>query len=146
MRYDLKDETDVTKFKARVNHLIEKGKVVTLTESASPKKLTEEESIRRKQMNLVHMWFSAFADFCGEIDKEKVKTDVKRALLGMKMGYNRFSKRNEPTDYHLSEMTVSEASDFMSKFKIWAQQEFGCYLPYENEIGYDEMARQYRNR
>jgi len=146
MKYDLKEETDLQRFKVRVNHLIEKGKVVTLTENTEPKKLTEEESVRRRQINLVHLWFSAFADFCGEVDKEKVKTDVKRTLLGMKMGYNRFSKRNEPKDYHLSAMSVAEASDFMNKFKIWALQEFGCYLPYENEIGYSEFARQYRNR
>lgn len=146
MKYDLSNETDVVKFRARVNHLIDKGKVVILTEETTPRRLTDEENVRRKQMNLVHLWFSAFADFCGEIDKEKTKRDVKRVILGMKMRYNRFSKRNEPEDYHLSKMTVHEASDFMNKFKIWALQEWGCYLPYENETGYAEMVRNYRNR
>lgn len=146
MRYNLKEEADVVKFRARVNHLIEKGKVVSLVEETTPKGLTEEAAIRRRQMNLAHLWFSAFADFCGEIDKEKTKRDVKRAILGMRMQFNRFSNRDEPEDYHLSKMTVAEASDFMNKFKIWALQEWGCYLPYENEVGYADMAKHYRNR
>lgn len=144
--YDLSNQSEIQKFQVRVAYLIGKGKKVTLTENTEPKGLTEEECIRRRQMNLVHLWFSCFADFVGEIDKDKVKTDVKRAILGMKMTYNRFSQRNEPIDYSLSEMTVSEASDFMNKFKVWAQTEFGCYLPYENEVGYDDMARYYKNR
>jgi len=145
MKYDLTKASDIEKFKARVQYVLAKGKVVTLAENTQ-KQVTGVESIRRKQMNLAHLWFSVFADYTGEIDKEMVKRNVKRVILGMKMTYNKFSKREEPVDYHLSEMSVQDASQFMEKFKMWALSEYGCYLPYENEVGYEEMVSQYRNR
>jgi len=144
--YNLSEEADVAKFKTRVDYLIHRGRMVTLVENTEPKEQTKEEKIRRRQMNLLHLWLAYFGDYVGEIDKEQVKTDVKRAILGIRMSYNRFSKRNEPSDYHLSQMSVQEASIFMEKFKIWAQTEYGCYLPYENEVGYGQMATAYRNR
>lgn len=49
-------------------------------------------------------------------------------------------------DYHTSGMSTKELSDLMDRMKIWAQTEFGCYLPYWKDPGYEEMMEMYKNR
>lgn len=71
---------------------------------------------------------------------------MKRKLLGRKPVVNIITGETDWEDYKTSEMSVAELSSFMEKFKMFAQTDFGCYLPYYGDVGYEEMMREYKNR
>ena len=69
------------------------------------------------------MWFSVMADFFGYVSKDDCKRDVKRAILGQIPYNNPITEKLELKDYETHLMTISELSNFMDKFKVWAQSE-----------------------
>lgn len=145
MRYDPKSPLDVQRATVRFNKLINGQQPFELKEEREKKNLTEEQQRTLRQNSTVHLWFSVFANEIG-CTHDECKRDVKRKLLGRKPVVNVITGETDWEDYHTSEMSVSELSSFMDKFKIFAQQDFGCYLPYWGDVGYEEMMREYRNR
>ena len=137
MKFNLANNFELEKYKTYSEKLIEKACIVELTEKK--KKRTIDQN------SLFHLWVAVFADFIGEPSKESCKRDVKRELLGQKVCKNIFTGQSEFEDYKTSEMTTKELGEFMDKFKIWAQTEYGCYLPYFGDAGYEEMIEQYKN-
>ena len=133
MRYDLSNKLDVAKFDTYSERLKRDGKKV---------ELTEKRKRTLSQNDTFHMWVAVFADFIGETNFEECKSDIKRHLLGMRERYSKITGKVEFEDFETSKMNTKEMSDFMDKFKIWAQQE-GCYLPYWKDAGYEEMMQQY---
>lgn len=98
------------------------------------------------QNALFHLWVKVIADEVGEPSFDRCKRDIKRTILGMKEGVNRFTGEVMVDDYKTSEMTVGELSSFMDRMKAWAQTELGCYLPYYKDPGYEEMVNEYKYR
>ena len=144
MRYDPKSPLDVQRATVRFNKLINGQRPFDMTE-VRERNLTEEQQRTLRQNSTVHLWFSVFADEIG-CTHDECKRDVKRELLGRKPIINVITGETDWEDYHTSEMSVAELSSFMERFKIWAQTNYGCYLPYWGDIGYEEMMREYRNR
>lgn len=145
MIYDPKSPYDVQKATVRFNRLIRGTDPFSITVEKEKKNLTDEQLRTIRQNNLVHLWFAVFADEIGTTADE-CKRDVKRTLLGQKQVFNTITGKIDFDDYHISEMTIGELSSFMDKFKVWAQMDFGCYLPYWGDPGYDEMVSMYKNR
>lgn len=95
------------------------------------------------QNGLFHVWIKVFAEFTGERSLEACKRDVKRTLLGLKETVNIFTGEIQKEEYHTSEMDTKEMAELMTAFKEWAMSEWGCYLPYWKDAGYDDMINQY---
>ncbi len=144
MRYDPKSPLDVQRATVRFNKLINGKRPFELTE-VKERNLSEEQMRTIRQNNTVHLWFSVFAEEIG-CTFDECKRDVKRKLLGRKPVINVITGETDWEDYKTSDMSVAELSSFMEKFKFWAQTDFGCYLPYYGDVGYEEMMREYRNR
>ncbi|MEG1685955.1 MAG: hypothetical protein RR319_08460 [Bacteroides sp.] len=115
-------------------------------EITQKRELSEEDIRTNRQNRTIHLWFSVMADFIGYTSKEECKRDVKRVILGQKPYSNPLTGQLEQVDYETHLMSISEISSFMEKFKIWAQQEYGCYLPYFGDAGYNEMVKEYKNK
>ena len=137
MKFNLSNKYELAKFKVYAEKLIGKACIVELTEKQKNRTIGQND--------LFHKWISVFADHIGEPSFEACKRDVKRYLLGQKIVTNVFTKKDQYEDYKTSEMSIEQLAKFMSKFKIWAQTEFGCYLPYFGDPGYEEMIEQYKN-
>lgn len=135
MRYNLGNTLQLHQFEARCEVLKKKKCSVVLTERITHRTVPQNA--------LFHVWIKVFADSIGETDLERLKTDVKRHLLGRRMVTNRFSGIVEEDDYSTSQFNTKEMSEFMDKFKAFAMTDFGCYLPYEGDAGYKEMLEQY---
>ena len=133
MKYDLSKPFDVAKFDTYSNKLKIAGKKV---------ELIEKRKREIQQNDLFHMWVAVYADFIGDYDYKACKRDIKRHLLGTYERLSKITGKIEYDDFETSKMNVKEMSDFMDKFKIWAQMG-GCYLPYYKDAGYDEMMEQY---
>ena len=132
MRFDLSKEIDVIRLHEKVEyHIRRQTKKLELTEKRTERTIN--------QNSLFHMWISVFAEDIGELNLDAVKRDVKRTLLGMREVRNRFTGEIQSDDYRTSEMDTKQLSEFMDKFKTWALSEFGCYLPYFGDAGYEEM-------
>jgi len=136
MTYDLAISYDRQRARAYLDHLIGKGKKIELKE-IRPKRTIDQNS-------LFHKWIQVFAEHIGEPSFEDCKRDVKRALLGEKERINPLTNQTEKVDYKTSQMDTKELSEFMDKFKSWAQVEFGCYLPYIGDVGYNDLITNYR--
>ncbi len=136
MRYITSDPLQKTKFLARASYLAEKGKDVELTEL--------RPSARRSlsQNACWHAWCSLMADIIGDTH-EAVARDVKREVLGRKKVRNVFTGEETYEDYQTHLMTDEEMSDFLSKVKQWAFSTYGWALPSREDVGYEEMIRQY---
>jgi len=118
-----------------------------LLKGSKPFELIECQPKRTNQQNsLLHVWFTVFADCMGYTSMEDAKRDVKRHLLGQKPIENKLEGVPQYEDYRTRDMTVPELSKFMDAFKIWAQTDCDCYLPYNHEEGYEQMIEQYKNR
>lgn len=137
MLFDTNNELQAQQGEAYYNKLRKEKKLVEITEKRVMPTRTSQQN------KTVHMWFGVFADFTGNPSREETKEQVIRAILGRKPRFNPYTGKEEMVDYHTHEMTVDELSAFMDKFKIWALTEFGCYLPYFGDPGYEEMARMY---
>ena len=135
MKYNLSNRFECEKCDVYYAKLKRDGKKI---------ELTEKQKRTLSQNALFHVWVAVFAEFIGEVSIEACKTDVKRYLLGARERVSKITGKTEMEDYKTSEMSTKELSDFMDKFKIWAQTE-GCYLPYWKEQGFDEMIEQYKN-
>ena len=140
MLFDTRNELQKAQGLAYYQKLCDGGRLVEITDKRVMPTRTSQQN------RTVHMWFGVFADFTGNPSREDTKRQVIRALLGQKPQYNPYTRRDEMVDYHTHEMTVGELSSFMDKFKTWALAEFGCYLPYYGDPGYEEMYQQYKNR
>ena len=140
MLFDTNNELQAQQGEVYYNKLRKEKKLVEITEKRVMPTRTSQQN------KTVHMWFGVFADFTGNPSRKETKEQVIRAILGRKPMYNPYTGKEEMVDYHTHEMTVDELSAFMDKFKIWALTEFGCYLPYFGDPGYEEMYQQYKNR
>lgn len=107
---------------------------------------TKEELRTLAQNALFHLWVKVIADEVGEPSFDRCKRDIKRTILGVKEGVNRFTGEVMVDDYKTSEMSVGELASFMDRMKVWAQTELGCYLPYYKDPGYEEMVNEYKYR
>jgi len=145
MRYDPKSPLDVQRATVRFKKLINGQRPFDMTEEREKKNLAEEQQRTLRQNSTVHLWFSVFASEIG-CTHEECKRDVKRKILGRKPVANVITGETDWEDYHTSEMSVAELSSFMERFKSWAQTDYGCYLPYYGDAGYEEMMCEYRNR
>lgn len=96
-----------------------------------------------RQNALLHLWFKVFSDFIGDPSVEDCKNDVKRILLGQRTVKSKLDGKVYFTNYETHKMTDREISDFMDRFKAWAMSEYGCYLPYYGDSGYDDMVSRY---
>lgn len=143
MLYNSSSDFDAEKAKVYLGKLISKKATIEIIEKRKP---TDEDIRTGRQNNTVHMWFSVMADFIGYTSKDDCKRDIKRVILGQKEFANQLTGEIGFEDYETHTMSVGELSRFMDKFKIWAQQEHGCYLPYFGDPGYSEMIQEYKNR
>jgi len=136
MTYDLSNLFDIERTKFYLNKLIEKGARIELKEVR--KKRTIDQN------SLLHMWIEVFREHIGELSFDACKRDVKRTLLGVKEVTNRFTGEIMFEDYKTSQMDTKELGEFMDRFKVWANVEFGCYLPYFGDVGYEELIEMYK--
>ena len=137
MNFNFTKEKDIEKCRAMLEYFIsKKSKSVKLVENSPTRTLSAN--------SLFHVWIAIFADHIGETSREACKRDVKRELLGQKICKNVFTGTLEYDDYKTSEMTTAELADFMNKFKIWANTEYNCYLPYKYEPCYSDMIEMYK--
>lgn len=115
-----------------------------LMSGTDPFEIAKKNKRRSLSQNaLFHMWCQVLADHLGYTSLRECKYDVKNNILGLRERVDRFTGRTVMVEYHTSEMTVKELSSFMDRMKTWAQTEFGCYLPYWKDPGYEEMANRY---
>lgn len=77
---------------------------------------------------------------------EAVARDVKRAVLGQKKTRNAFTGEEVYEDYQTHLMTSDEMSVFLTRVKRWAFSTYGWALPSRDDIGFEEMMRQYGKR
>lgn len=126
----------------------EKAKIYfeKLLKSGKSFELTEKKKRTNDQNSLLHLWITVIADEFGILEKEDLKRDLKRILLGQKEEANTITGEVQYIDYETSKMSTTELSDFMNKLKIWAQNEHSIYLPYYRDAGYNEMYEQFKNR
>ena len=135
MKYDFSKPFDIERCKAFLNKLIEKRAKVELTQKREKRTLN--------QNSLFHAWIRVFQEHTGEPSFEDCKRDVKRVILGVREVVNKFTGEVQTDDYRTSQMDTRQLSDFMQKFKAWADTEFGCYLPTPDDIGFEDMIEQY---
>lgn len=135
MRYDLSSKLGLMQFELRCEALKKKGAKVELTERKQNRTISQNA--------LFHLWLKIFSECVGETNLEKLKTDIKRHLLGRKTVINCINLKEELEDYHTSRMSVDEMTDFLNKFKAFAMTDYGCYLPNPGEVGYEEMLSMY---
>lgn len=135
MRYDLGRETDREAFKRRVNKLYEQGATAELREVKAKRSLSQNA--------IFHMWIAIIADSIGEADREALKRDIKLHLLGKRHTFNRLTGEEQAVDYHTSDLTKEEMSDFLSRLKAWADAEMGIYLPEAEDKAFAEMQERY---
>lgn len=135
MVFNGKDGEDAEKARERLEKLIRDGKRFELKEI--------RPSLTNQQNKTVHMWFGCFADFTGEEDRARVKQDVITHLVGTVPYYSTITGRMEEEVPHISGMGKQQLSDFMERFKVWAWDEYKCYLPYYGDAGYDELCKKY---
>lgn len=138
MKFNLANEFDREKFKLRCNALYDKKCSVELTE--------KKDNRTTDQNSLFHFWIKVFADEVGYLSFEDCKADIKKHLLGMRESINKVTKQTEMRQIDTHTLSVTEMSAFMDKFKIWAQNDYGCYLPYYGDAGYEEMINYYKNK
>lgn len=139
MLYKLQNPIDKQKAITRFKFLLDKGKVIELTEK-------KDKPRTLPQNNLLHLWITVLADEFGYLEKEDCKRDIKRTILGMKENINKLTGEIDKIDYSTSAMTTEDLSTFMDKLKTWASTEHGIYLPYVGDPGYEEMINMYKNR
>lgn len=138
MKFNLSNALDRAKFKLKVNSFYEKKSTVELTEKKTNRTLD--------QNSLFHLWIKVFADDVGYVSLTDCKADVKKHFLGMRESENKFTGVTEYRQIDTHTLSVGEMSAFMDKFKIWAQNEFSCYLPYFGDAGFEEMNDYYKNK
>lgn len=131
MRYNLQSDYGRMSFTKKADMLMAKGATVDLTECGHKRTLSQNA--------LLHLWFAEFAASIGEPSVSAVKRDVKRHLLGQREVTDTITGETVLADYHTSEMSTAELADFMDRFKAWADTDFGIYLPYKGDIGYEEL-------
>jgi hypothetical protein len=135
MKFDGANRYDAQKARCYLEKLIEKGKKFELTEKL-PNRTTSQNA-------LFHVWIAVFADFVGYESREDCKRDVKRHLLGMEECVNHLTGEIEKRDYETHTMTTKQMGNLMDRFKTFALNEYGCYLPYAGDDGYSELMAQY---
>ena len=135
MKFDLTNAFEREKAKVYFDKLHKKGCKIELSEKQKIRSIAAN--------NLFHLWIAVFAEHIGELELDVVKRYVKRALLGTREVVIKATGETQVEDFKTSAMSTKELSDFMDKFKMWADTEFGCYLPYIFEPGYEEMIEHY---
>ena len=135
MRYDFSKTFDIERAKTYLNRLIEKRVKVDISQKRDKRTLS--------QNSLFHAWVRVLQEHIGEVSFEDCKRDIKRTILGVREVINRFTGEVGTEDYKTSEMDTKQLSDFMEKFKSWADVEFGCYLPTPDDSGYDDLVDKY---
>lgn len=138
MIFNLANEFEREKFKARCNKLYKNGNTVELTEKKKNRTID--------QNSLFHLWVKVFADETGYLSLSDCKADIKQQLLGKRESENKLTGLTEYRQIDTHTLSVDEMSAFMDKFKIWAQNEFGVYLPYICDNGFEEMTDYYKNK
>jgi len=135
MRYDFSNIFDCQKARVYLEKLISDKEKAELTKKNKKRTLSQNA--------LFHVWVAVFAEFSGYESKDECKIQIKRKILGQYPKFNRLTGNEEMMDYETHLMDTKQLSDFMDKFKIWANVEFGCYLPYFGDAGYEEMVQKY---
>lgn len=146
MIYNTSIEEEKSKSDKYYSTLRNKGRIIEIKD-LTPKEGDSEKAVKQRtalQNNLVNKWFRVIADYQG-CTFEKSKHDVKEAILGQKTEVNSFTGEITKRDYATHEMSIKELSDFMDKFKIWAQTDLNVYLPYFGDPGYNELIEYYKN-
>ena len=125
MKYNLKNDLSLARFRAKVEYFITNGKQVELFEA---------EKIRgNNQSALFHHWVRIIAEDFGYTCVKECKHDIKSHLLGKTTRVNKITKEIEEADFETSKMSEKEMASFMEKLKIWAGEQ-GIYLPYWKDI------------
>ena len=135
MKFDLTNAFEREKAKVYFDKLLKKECKIELSEKQKQRTLN--------QNSLFHLWIAVFAEHIGELELDVVKRYVKRALLGTREIVIKATGESQIEDFKTSAMSTKELSDFMDKFKMWADADFGCYLPYIFDPGYEEMIEHY---
>jgi hypothetical protein len=138
MIFNLSNDFDRAKFKVRCNSLYNKGCTVELTEKKKNRTID--------QNSLFHLWVKVFAEEVGYVSLSDCKADVKQQLLGKRESENKVTGLTEYRQIDTHTLSVDEMSNFLDKFKIWAQNDFGVYLPYIGDSGFEEMIDYYKNK
>jgi hypothetical protein len=133
--FNLKSKFDLTTFEVMVEKDKEQGAVVRYERKAASRNLSQNA--------LFHLWLSVFAEHIGEPSVEQCKADVKRVLLGTIPHESRITGEIYQVEKSTSKLDKAQFAAFMDKFKAWAMSDFGCYLPYFKDAGYEEMIKQY---
>jgi len=124
MKYDLTNDRDKEKFKARVNKLFERGAYVELTDKSNRSK---------KQNAYLHVILSAFA-----LEFGYTLETVKRLFYKLESNKDLFlrdKKGRLGTKKYLrssSELTKEEMTLSIERFRKFSSEN-GCYLPEPNE-------------
>lgn len=135
MKYDLSKIADIDRAKVFFEHLVSKRTKIEICQKREKRTLS--------QNSLFHLWVKVFQEHTGDISFDDCKRDVKRAILGVKEVVNRYTGEVTFDDYKTSLMDTKQLSDFMEKFKVWADIEFGCLLPLPEDRGFDDMIDRY---
>ena len=137
MVYHNQDPLQKAKFLNRASYLAEKGSDADLTELRPSAKRTN------KQSNCFRAWCSLIAETIKEPDVRAVERDVKRTILGKKIVTNVLTGESEEDDYHTSDMSEEEMSNFLTAVKQWAWNAHKWWLPSREDPGFDQMMQEY---
>lgn len=127
MIYNLKNEYQLQKYDARVKKLRDKRALVEVTE----KNLLRTMS----QNNYLHLIIGYFGcEYGCSMDMAKIEFYKKKCNLDLYL-IKKLNKRGEEIEdlRHSYELTTSEMSLSIDRFRNWSASEAGIYLPAPNE-------------
>lgn len=126
-QYDLSRELERAQFRERCNYLYRKGCRVELTEKKGVRTL--------RQNSYLHLLLSYFALQIGEKAEY-----VKQELFKRRVNHSYFVREREDRFFgkvlilrSSRELDTKELTDCIDRFRDWAVQEAGIYLPAANE-------------
>lgn len=128
MLYDLHNELHRTAFKARCNALYSKGGVVELTDR------NRRTSAQNRYLHLILGWFAVEYGETVQYVKEEYFKRLVNADLFVVRRQDRWM--GEVTVLRSTrDLTSSELSQAVDRFRDWSSREAGIYLPEANEDG-----------
>ena len=140
MTYNLGNDEDVKRFLVRVNYLIDKKKNVEITEKREKRTLSQNN-----YLHLILSWFSLESG----CNLEYTKTEYFKKLCNPDIFL--YEKEDKYVGKVInikssSEIDTKEISEAIKKFRNWASNEAGIYLPEPNEGKFLEMIQNEINK
>lgn len=138
MIYNLKNEYDQQRFKARCNHLYKQGKIVVLKEKRYKRTIRQN-----KYLHLILTWYALELGYTLEEMKQEFKTRICPDLF-------RYTKKDKVFYKGTSDLDTLQMTILIDKIRDHASNVNGIYLPAPNETeilrSLEEQLNHYGNR